>query len=88
MTLPPSTTTYPSVSAQTWAQTSFLTTETEAVPAVDSRDDLFREVMEALCAEDQAVDAHSQRSALDRLTTSLIQHTRQRGRTPVPKRRS
>lgn len=44
--------------------------------------------MEALRAAGQAVDSHSQRSALDRLAASLSQHARQRGRTPVPKRPS
>lgn len=81
MTPLPAATMHPRTSTQPWAQTSFLATDPE--PALD--DDASREAMEALRAADQAVDPHSQRRTLDRLTTSLIRHARQRGRTPVPK---
>lgn len=84
MTPLPVATTHPKAATQSWAQTSFLATDPE--PALD--DDSSREVMEALRAADQAVDPPSQRRALDRLTASLIQQARQRGRTPVPKRPS
>lgn len=80
----PAATAHPSGSTEPWAQTSFLTTDPE--PARDN--DSSRAAMDALRAADQAVDSHSQRRALDRLTASLSQHARQRGRTPVPKRRS
>ncbi len=88
MTPPPAVTAHPSISAQPWAQTSFLSTETEAIPVVSSGDDLSREVMEALRAADHAVDPHSQRIALQRLALHLSQQAQKCGRTPVPKRPS
>lgn len=84
MTPLPAATTHPKASTQPWAQTSFLTMDPESAPDEDAS----REAMEALRAADQAVDPHSQRRALDRLTASLTQQARQRGRTPVPKRLS
>lgn len=86
MTPLPAATTPPNMSTQRRSQTSFLATETKVSPAVDSGDDLSREVMEALRAADKAVDSHSQRSALDRLARHLSQQAQQRGRTSVPKR--
>lgn len=84
MTPLPAATTHPRASTKPWAQTSFLTTDPKPPPDEDAS----REAMEALRAADQAVDAHSQRSALDRLASHLSQQAQQRGRTPVPKRPS
>ncbi len=70
------------VSTQTWAQTSFLATDSE--PVLDNEP--IRDAREALRAADQAMDPRSQRHALDRLARHLRQQAQQRGHTSVPKR--
>ena len=85
---PPAKTARANGSTLPWSQTSFLAVDTVITAPTVPYDDASWEVMEALRAADQAVDAHSQRRALERLARHLSQQAQQRGRTPVPKRPS